>query len=615
MTDTWTLRSSGVTQNIYPIRFGNGVFLGLYTVGGSMIDGRVLRSADGITWTSVDITGPLSSGGPLNDLAYGAGVWIAVGGGVTVPSTVYRSTDNGLTWAKVTGLPPLGGGIPRNAFPDSVAFQSGTWVITGGQNSGVLTSQYMVSTDGGLTWTLPGTFACGFFYTTSMVVDGTNFINPCLISSFPAKIAFSPDGSTWTAISAPPDFQFGPTAIAFGSGVYVSLNGSAETVRVASTLAGLASAADTALGIVGNPPQWIGFGGGSFVVVDGSGNVARSSNAGATWTPGVLNYPAGHQAVSVAFGNGIWVATGLNGDIATLSFNAPPPVALTLPPTLPLAVQGQPYGYTLTPTGGVGPYAWSITAVPNAGSWLRVTNGALTGTPLTQGPETVTIVVVDANGTTASQTVILWALSNASVPYASLITSEHNQKPKFMQLVEVLTGAVGDVTAAVGAMPSAFSLLNGAQGAQLDVLGQWIGQSRVIPGILVAGFFGFSELSSGLPDGLQLPFGELSSQSIGGIWYNLGDTAAGTTTLTDPQYITILKARIARNQSNGTLSAIEKALNFIFGVGCKVADNGTLSLAITVSQPISPVNQSLISGLDILPRPSGVAISSVTYTP
>jgi hypothetical protein len=202
----------------------------------------------------------------------------------------------------------------------------------------------------------------------------------------------------------------------------------------------------------------------------------------------------------------------------------------------------------------------------------------------------------------------------SSAPYTALITSEHNQKPNFMALAGVLAGALGDTTAATQGLVSAFSL-NTAIGAQLDILGKWIGQSRVIPGILIPGFFGFSEVSTGLPDGLQLPFGELTDHSKGGIFFELGGTFAGTTTLTDPQYLTVLKARIARNQSNGTLSALEGALFFIFGAGCKVVDNGTLSLAITVTSPITPVDQALLTGLDILPRPAGVAIGSIAFTP
>jgi hypothetical protein len=204
---------------------------------------------------------------------------------------------------------------------------------------------------------------------------------------------------------------------------------------------------------------------------------------------------------------------------------------------------------------------------------------------------------------------------SSAQPYLNLITSEHNQKPNFMALVAALTAGVGDTTACIQSMPAAFTLNGGAVGAQLDILGLWIGQSRVIPDVLVPGFFGFSNLVTGQPLGLALGFGTLANLSTGGVWYGLQDSASGTTTLTDAQYLIVLRARITRNQSNGTLPALEQALAYIFGVGCSVQDPGTLRLAITVSEPVSPIDEALISSLDILPRPGGVPINSITYQP
>lgn len=199
-------------------------------------------------------------------------------------------------------------------------------------------------------------------------------------------------------------------------------------------------------------------------------------------------------------------------------------------------------------------------------------------------------------------------------PYQSLITSEHNQKPNFMAVVGVVAGAMADCLTAAEALQPAFSLPT-AQGAQLDILGLWIGISRIIPNVLVPGYFGFSELSTGLPDGLQLPFGELTDISIGGKWYEYGGTASGSTTLTDAEYLTILRAQITKNQSNGTLGAIENALQFIFGAPCSVADNGTLNLALSINASVAPIDQALLQSLDILPRPAGVIIGSITYMP
>lgn len=206
------------------------------------------------------------------------------------------------------------------------------------------------------------------------------------------------------------------------------------------------------------------------------------------------------------------------------------------------------------------------------------------------------------------------AISPNVTPYSNLITSEHNQKLKFMAVIEVIAGAAADAVVNTQIIQPSFNL-NTAVGAQLDVLGKWIGQSRKIDNILVIGFFGFSEVSTGLPDGLQETFGELTNPSIGGIWFNLGQADSGSTILADPAYLTILKAKIVKNQWNGTVSGIEEALQFIVGVACSIADTGNLTLSINVPLPITPLEEALLESLDLIPRPAGVAITSITFAP
>lgn len=192
--------------------------------------------------------------------------------------------------------------------------------------------------------------------------------------------------------------------------------------------------------------------------------------------------------------------------------------------------------------------------------------------------------------------------------YLALITSEHNQQPKFMAMMELLCSAMGDITAAAQALTDHFDL-DTAEGAQLDIIGLWVGQSRVIPKVLLTGFFGFADSI------VALPFGEITDTSIGGEFYEFGAPYSGTTILMDQDYRTILKARIVRNQSSGTIADLENALSFIFNAPSFVTDNSDLSFAITVATPITPTAQALLNTMDILPRPAGVRISSISYTP
>lgn len=189
--------------------------------------------------------------------------------------------------------------------------------------------------------------------------------------------------------------------------------------------------------------------------------------------------------------------------------------------------------------------------------------------------------------------------------YTTLITSEHADKPKFVALVQAVAGAFGSITGCIQSMPDEFDL-DAAIGAQLDVLGLWIGQSRVLPTVLDMAFFGFAD------DSAALVFGELKNNSIGGRFYELGESIGSTSILGDTEYRTILRAKIVRNQSTGTAAALEDAMQYIFGVPGAITDTGTLSISLTIGRNISATERALLTTFDILPRPAGVAISSIS---
>jgi hypothetical protein len=209
-------------------------------------------------------------------------------------------------------------------------------------------------------------------------------------------------------------------------------------------------------------------------------------------------------------------------------------------------------------------------------------------------------------GGTGTGTLVPTTDYSSALPYSSLITSEHNKQPNFMSWVVALTAAVGDINAAAQAVNGMYNL-NTATGIQLDIVGQWVGQARVIPNVIQPGFFGFSDTPG------ALGFGEHGNNSIGGRWFEYGALTTANTTLSDPDYRTIIRARIVRNQSNGTVAAIENALAYIFNAQAFVTDSGNYTLNITVLTPITPVDQALLTTLDLLPRPAGMAIGTITF--
>jgi len=207
------------------------------------IDGSILTSADGLTWT---FSTTILPGGPnMNSIAFGAGVYVAVGDG----GSIFTSTDL-VTWTQVP-----------NAGSDlySVSFLNGGFVATGAggalltsatgsswivQDSKTLSAlrgaafsasstgiHYVVvgdagaivtstSTDG-TNWgaiTLPGAPAPSLRSVTSGGALGTRF----LAVGQGGTVVFSDDGTTWRSPLTPP----GPTnltRVIFTPAMYVAV--------------------------------------------------------------------------------------------------------------------------------------------------------------------------------------------------------------------------------------------------------------------------------------------------------------------------------------------------------------------------------------------------------
>lgn len=186
--------------------------------------------------------------------------------------------------------------------------------------------------------------------------------------------------------------------------------------------------------------------------------------------------------------------------------------------------------------------------------------------------------------------------------YTTLITSEHNTQPIFVALVNLFANAMGNIAAVIDSIGPAFNLNTGLGGAQLDVVGEWIGQSRDISGILSVEYFGFSD------DPAALQFGEVTNPSIGGRFYDLGDSTTSTAQLADPEYIVVLQAKIIANQYDGSLGQLESALVTLTGAAdFTVVDPGNYVVSIVFTSPINYIIEELLLNFDLAPRPAGTS--------
>jgi hypothetical protein len=151
------------------------------------------------------------------------------------------------------------------------------------------------------------------------------------------------------------------------------------------------------------------------------------------------------------------------------------------------------------------------------------------------------------------------------------------------------------------------SLLNidKSSGKQIDLIGGIVGQDRVLANFISTPYFGFQDAP------LAQSFGTVSNPAIGGEWRSITNPQQGSNRqLTDEEYRTIIKARILRNVSDGTLNSLLSIINTIDGTTtASVVMNNTCDVNIVVVNP-SPILYYFLTRRttsdSIIPIPLGV---------
>lgn len=185
-----------------------------------------------------------------------------------------------------------------------------------------------------------------------------------------------------------------------------------------------------------------------------------------------------------------------------------------------------------------------------------------------------------------------------TTPYLNIITSRHNQKPKFMATVENNAQPYAADIAVAQSMVSLFDI-DVAVGDQLDILGQWIGPTRNITIPLTGVYFTL--------DNALLGFNQ-------GSWYSSFNPLTGLVRLADDAYRTLLRAKIVNNQWDGTIPGAYAVWESAFagsGLGILIQDldNMHMIMALTGAVP-DAVTLALFKGGYLNIKPSTVKIDA-----
>jgi hypothetical protein len=96
-------------------------------------------------------------------------------------------------------------------------------------------------------------------------------------------------------------------------------------------------------------------------------------------------------------------------------------------PSLPNAVVGQSYNVTLSASGGVSPYSWTIlSAAPNTDLWQQCINSALFGVPQMAESGPTVLLVTDSVGSTAQASFTLTVVASGALSIATPIGNYYN---------------------------------------------------------------------------------------------------------------------------------------------------------------------------------------------
>lgn len=187
--------------------------------------------------------------------------------------------------------------------------------------------------------------------------------------------------------------------------------------------------------------------------------------------------------------------------------------------------------------------------------------------------------------------------------YLALITSEHTGKPKFEATVAAGVSPLAKVQEVLKSLIGELDI-DTATGVQLDKVGEWVGRSRRIGTPLVGVYLAWDDLAV---DGWD-----------SGIWKGTFDPDSGLVDLPDDAYRTLLKAKIAANNWDGTIPQAYSVWEAAFGSGAflLIQDNQDMSMVVGIAgQQLSIVDQALFTNGYIPLKPAGVRVQYYAIAP
>lgn len=146
-------------------------------------------------------------------------------------------------------------------------------------------------------------------------------------------------------------------------------------------------------------------------------------------------------------------------------------------------------------------------------------------------------------------------------------------------------------------------------GQQLDIIGGLVGQPRVLLNFLTDPYFGFKGAAN------AKSFGTAVNSGVGGYWRSILNPISGSAkTLDDETYKRLIKARIIKNRSKGSVNDFLLVMNILTDNTLTRVDVAPISgtALVTLVKPVDPLVGYYLGkvreGDSLLPVPLGVKL-------
>jgi len=296
------------------VKYGNGYWV---AVGGDTYN-HVVWSANSINWTLASglITRASTNSRGIS-VTYGSGKWVVIGyDGSGIPK-IWHTTNPSVPWTPVANEVFVD---TVEAYPNGIATDgNGNWVIVGNtpvpSNRSVFFSSNLVNWVSATSQTVAEVFFAGY---GNSVAHGNGLWVTVGSGGADNNLYWSSDGRDWTNVAGVFDGGQGKKVVTDGYGNWVAVGTGGNNLCWSR-----------------DGKNWTNVSGifpggqGSSVATDGYGNWVAVGNGGddnnlywsrnlSDWTPvaGVFNGGAGS---SVSYGNGLWIVTGAGTDGTTYS--------------------------------------------------------------------------------------------------------------------------------------------------------------------------------------------------------------------------------------------------------------------------------------------------------